>query len=69
MDHGNDIKSPSMHRSDVIEKRMEMLATLLDRINEEGMAQTNHQIIHDKKGGNKGRLMKMVAGIFFHRVK
>lgn len=73
MDQGKDIKSPLLQRNDVIEKRMEMLAMLMDRINEEGAVNQQNKKGNDKKnkkkGGNKRRLMGLVVGIFFHRVE
>ncbi|MFF2093776.1 hypothetical protein [Paenibacillus sp. NPDC058174] len=72
-DQRNDIKSPSVHRSEVVEKRMEMLATLLDKLNEEAIAEQRLQKEKAEstkwKGRNKRRFMRAVVGIFFHRVE
>jgi|GEM_PF-5591654 hypothetical protein len=72
MDHGTDInESPSVHRSQVIEKRMEMIAMLLDKLNGEEIVQQSktRQVSHKRKGRNNDRLMQIVAGIFFHRIR
>ncbi|MCM3630957.1 hypothetical protein M3194_26880 [Paenibacillus glycanilyticus] len=71
MDHGNDInEGPSVHRSQVIEKRMEMIAMLLDKLNGEEIVQQSktRQASHKRKGRNNDKLMRIVAGIFFHRI-
>jgi len=71
MEHqGNDIKEDppiSMHRGDVVEERMKMLAVLLDQINGEVIVQK--RVTRDKKEGNKGGFVQAVADILFHRVK
>jgi hypothetical protein len=72
MDHGSDIESPSVHRSQVIEKRMEMIAALLDKLNGEEIVQqskTTKQVSQKRKGRNNDRLLQIVAGIFFHRIR
>ncbi|MFF2483344.1 hypothetical protein [Paenibacillus sp. NPDC058071] len=73
MNYGNDIKSPSMQRSKVLEKRMQMLAALLDKFNggADAEQQQEQEETNDRKRGNKKSetMTSRVAGIFFHRVK
>lgn len=72
MDHGNDInESPSIHRSQVIEKRMEMIAMLLDKLNGEEIVQQSKtmRVSQKRKGRNNDRFIQIVAGIFFHRIR
>ncbi|SFF29266.1 hypothetical protein SAMN05216378_5826 [Paenibacillus catalpae] len=72
MDHGNDInESPSIHRSQVIEKRMEMIAMLLDKLNGEEIVQQSktRRVSQKRKGRNNDRFIQIVAGIFFHRIR
>ncbi|GLX66302.1 hypothetical protein [Paenibacillus glycanilyticus] len=72
MDPRDDInESPSIHRSQVIEKRMEMIAMLLDKLNGEEIVQQpqSKQISHKRKGRNNDKLVRIVAGIFFHRIR
>lgn len=72
MEHGNNIdESPAVHRSQVIEKRMEMIAMLLDKLNGEEIVQQSktRQAPQKRKGRNNDKLMQIVAGIFFHRIR
>ncbi|MUT67874.1 hypothetical protein [Paenibacillus sp. NEAU-GSW1] len=74
MDQGTDTKSPPTNRSEVIEKRMAMLAALFDKLNEEASAE--QQIVKEnnkesflQREGIKFKIRQAVAGIFFHRVE
>ncbi|ACS99707.1 hypothetical protein [Paenibacillus sp. JDR-2] len=72
MEPRNDTnESPSVHRSQVIEKRMEMIAVLLDKLNGEEIVQQSKtkQKPQKRKGRNNDKLMQIVGGIFFHRIR
>lgn len=54
MDQGQSIESPMIQRSDVVEKRMEMVAMLLNRLNEEAnLGQTMNQDEEAEEGNHK----------------
>lgn len=72
MDRGQSIGSPLLQRSDVVEKRMEMVAMLLKRVNEEAnLGQTIESITEDRGNNHvqlpqiKGWLPKKLNALFF----
>jgi hypothetical protein len=51
---------------------MEMIAALLDKLNGEEIVQqskTTKHVSQKRKGRNNDRLLQIVAGIFFHRIR
>ncbi|MFD1954148.1 hypothetical protein ACFSL6_08175 [Paenibacillus thailandensis] len=71
MERGQETDCPLLQQTDVVEKRMEMVATLLNRVNEEAnLGQAMNQIDEDKGRTDKqGPQMKEWLFKMFNAVR
>ncbi|MGG4143914.1 hypothetical protein ABEW34_12340 [Paenibacillus algorifonticola] len=67
MNRDRDTTGPFVNRADMLRKRMEMIAVLVNRINEEEMEQ--NRLNSKRKAGIISNILKNVGTFLLHRVK
>ncbi|WP_338552946.1 hypothetical protein [Paenibacillus sp. KS-LC4] len=67
MNRDRDPTGPFVNRADMLRKRMEMIAVLVSRINEEGIEQ--ERLNSRRKVGFITKILKNVGTFLLHRVK